>query len=200
MAGSNTPDAEDFKAIFNLYYPGLCAFATRFILDAEDAKDVVSGIFFKLWVDKTILRKDLNVKGYLYATVRNACIDFLRSEKRKNNAYVQLAALLDDEQFFNELLKAEVLQEIYAEIASLPGQCREVFQKLYMEGLTYAEVAGQLNLSEQTVRNHKARAVLMLKRKLFPDSLFAAAAVAVQIGWITLLLLLLFYIINYNAV
>jgi RNA polymerase sigma-70 factor (family 1) len=199
MTGSNTLNAEDFKSIFNLYYPGLCAFAGRFVEDAEDAKDIVSGIFLKLWVDRSILRKDLNVKGYLYATARNACIDFLRSDKRKKDAHQQLVALLSEEYFFSELLKMEVLREIYAEISLLPEQCRTIFQMLYIEGLSYGEVATQLNLSEQTIRNQKARAILLLKRKLFPDSVFMAAAAAVGAGLITLLLLLVFYIINYHG-
>ena len=66
----------------------------------------------------------------------------------------------------NELIEIEMLQKVYEAVESLPPKCREVFKMLYVEGLSYKDVSARLDLSVQTVRNHKSYAVNLLRHRL----------------------------------
>jgi hypothetical protein len=67
---------------------------------------------------------------------------------------------------------------------------------LYIEGLSYKEVSQQLGLAEQTIRNQKGRAVLLLRKRLFPDSLFTTAVVLA--GAAMLVGVIIFFIFYHN--
>jgi RNA polymerase sigma-70 factor (ECF subfamily) len=63
------------------------------------------------------------------------------------------------------MIKAEVLQQIYEAIEALPSQCKKVFKLCYVEGLSNSEVAAQFSISINTVKNHKVKALGLLRLK-----------------------------------
>lgn len=181
------PDA--FATVFNTYYPSLCSFAYRFLENVEDARDVVSEVFEKLWVKQTDLEAPGNIKSYLYVSVRNACINSLKRSHQQLERNKQLLQIISsDENYKAALLLHETTQQIYEEISLLPGQCKKIFELLYIEGLSSSEAARVLDLAEQTIRNQKTIGLNILKRKIFPDSVFtiavivSAAAIIIAVG------------------
>ena len=193
---SDYPDA--FTSVFNAYYTSLCRFAEKIVQDSDDAEDVVSEVFTRLWAKQFYTEAGSNVKSFLYTAVRNASIDFLRKKATQINGNKNLEYLLQqDEQFFSELWRAEVIQEIIQEIEALPERCRGVFKKLYFDGLSPEKVAEQMSIAKSTVYSQKSLAVKTLRRKLFPDSLFAAAAVATTATALLTVIGLMLYLIIY---
>ncbi len=65
-----------------------------------------------------------------------------------------------------EILRVELLKEIYDEIENLPGRCRQVFKALFIEGLSTDQIAENLSINVQTVRTQKARAIQLIKIQL----------------------------------
>lgn len=192
---------EAFASLFDAYYPALCFFAEKYLHDTENARDVVSEVFSSLWHKQVAVQSHSNIKSFLYSVVRNACIDFIRKEKslaRRHQVFTELAE--DENDFYNQVLRSEVVQEIRQEIQLLPDQYRKVFSLMYIDGYTYDEVAAELNLGVQVIRNYKNRAVALLKRKIFPENLFTVTTMAVSaIAMLTLLVLLFFYIRSHTA-
>ena len=65
------------------------------------------------------------------------------------------------------------LEKVYAEIDMLPKQAQQVFKLIFVERKSTAEIAQLMNLSRNTVQNHRIRAmkllrIALLKKKLFP--------------------------------
>jgi RNA polymerase sigma-70 factor (ECF subfamily) len=60
----------------------------------------------------------------------------------------------------------ELEKQIEEAISSLPPQCQTVFRLSRFEGLTYAEIAQQLNISVKTIENHMGKALKIMREKL----------------------------------
>jgi RNA polymerase sigma-70 factor (family 1) len=196
ISGFNKDSPDTFAFLFKQYYSSLCSFAERFV-HGDDAKDVVSDVFSHLWHKQTDLKPDGNIQSFLYTSVRNACVNLLVKQKRQSVKNKEVTYYLQNEDSFEtEVFKNEVLDEIFVEIETLPDQCRNIFKMLYIEGLSYKEVSQQLGLAEQTIRNQKGRAVLLLRKRLFPDSLFTTAVVLA--GAAMLVGVIIFFIFYHN--
>lgn len=150
---------------FKLHYHPLRYFATSLVHEPMEAEDIVAGCFSKLWEKRSDFSNAENIKGFLYVTCRNYCFQFLRNLKRRNAAQQLYFEQLEQSErtVLNEIIEAELLNILEQEIILLPGRCSEVFRLIYFEGKNTNEIALQLDLSVQTVRNHKTRALELLK-------------------------------------
>jgi RNA polymerase sigma-70 factor (ECF subfamily) len=169
----NHGDTEAFTAIYNSYYLTLYAFVRKFVPKKEDAEDITADVFAKLWKKHTQLDSIKNIEAFLYITGRNACLDFLRhlqreSERQKEMIYVLMQQ--SAEGFLQEDVKAEVVKFIQKEVEKLPRSCRNVFKMAYFEGLSNSQIAEELRINNQSVRNHKQRAIKLLRLALLNKS------------------------------
>jgi RNA polymerase sigma-70 factor (ECF subfamily) len=62
--------------------------------------------------------------------------------------------------------------QIVKTIEQLPPQARKIFQLFYLQHKSYREIAAELQLSPQTVRNQKQRAAKLLKKMVGPMMAF----------------------------
>jgi RNA polymerase sigma-70 factor (family 1) len=188
-----------FTALFTAYHAPLCRFAGRFVQNEEEGKDIVSEVFTNLWHKQIDDQKELYIKNYLYRAVHNKCIDALRRKKVHNEKIKILGSQPQaDNSFYRQVLRIEVIQEIYEEAKLLPEQCRIIFFKLYFDGYSVDEVAKEMGLAKTTVYTQNSRAVKELRRKLFPDSLFTTTAIAVATAaLVTMLVLMFLYVGGY---
>ena len=162
----NQGDTEAFTAIYNKYFSTLYYFVKRFVPDREDAEDITADVFVKLWSLRTNLNSIKNIEAFLYITGRNACLDFLRHIQRRHLRQKELLHALLQESEDGQLtddVKTLVLKAIYEEIEKLPRSCRQVFKMAYLDGLSNSEIAETLSINNQSVRNHKQRAVKILR-------------------------------------
>lgn len=160
-------DTVCFDQTYKSYYHPLCFYASKFV-DPDDAEDLIENLFLKLWNKKQQFESTTHLQAFLYHAVRNACLDFKKSKKNKLELHEPVSEnqpLPGDDQL-HHLIKAEVLAEIYRAVNNLPSQCSKVIRMGYLEGMNNAEIADELGLSEQTVKNYKGRGLTILKDKL----------------------------------
>jgi RNA polymerase sigma-70 factor (ECF subfamily) len=161
-------DTRALHALHDLYYPALCHFAVSLLGDIQAAQDVVTEVFVVLWKKNRDFETLQNIKAFLYISTRNACLNHIKRQQRDTAMKSGLSNYLsaDREEFaLNEMIRAEVLQQIYEAIEALPSQCRKVFKLCYMEGLSNLEVAERFSISVNTVKNHKVKALGLLRLK-----------------------------------
>lgn len=158
------------KEIFSLYYPRLCHFAWQMTKDKELVQDIVHDAFLALWDNNPDMLPPFAIKNYLYATVRNSCINLARHEKVVSR--YQTLQPFDEAQepdILPQLIRSEIMAEILKIMESMPEGCKTVFQKGYLEGLSNIEVAQQLGISVSTVKTQKTRALKIIKSNLNPE-------------------------------
>lgn len=157
-----------FEQVFKGYYERLCNYANTFLNDMDDAEEIVQGMFLGLWEKRGAIQVHSSVKPYLYQTVHNACINHIDHQKvkRKHSQYIEHHAEVFSDSVAQTAIANELEEEIEKAIASLPPQCQTVFRLSRFEGLSYSEIALQLNVSEKTIENHMGKALRIMREKL----------------------------------
>jgi len=73
----------------------------------------------------------------------------------------------------SRMAKAEVLQAILYEVETLPPVRRQIFKMIYLDDLSTNEIAQQLNITADTVRVQKARALNSLRTQVLKKGLMS---------------------------
>lgn len=157
-----------FNHVFDLYYHALHFFANRLIQDASAAEDITQETFIKLWEKHAGFHSPEAIKSFLYITTRNACFNYIKRAKTQAKNQKLWSHVWDESDDFvlNHLTRAEAIREIYITLEMLPTECRKVMRLYFIEGKENEEIARLLNISIHTVRNQKARAVYLIRKKL----------------------------------
>jgi RNA polymerase sigma-70 factor (family 1) len=169
ISGFHKGNSRAFDLLFDMFFPALCYFANKLIEERQEAEDIVLDTFQKLWARREHFETMPNIKAFLYITVRNTCLNYLRyreTQRKRTREMIKLMPERFEEDAEQQRIRAEVMKNIYSEIEKLPKKCREVFELYYFEGMKANEIAEQLQISESTVRNQKVRALQLLKTAL----------------------------------
>jgi RNA polymerase sigma-70 factor (family 1) len=161
-------DPEAFNELYNKLYRKLFLFANSLIANTEEARDIVTESFIKLWSSENHFSNMTHLQVYFYTVIKNACIDYLRRDKLKakiENRLVKEEHITENviEKKYQE---AELVQILYDRINQLPDRMQQVFKLTYLDGFSRTEVAQMLNLSENTIRNTNAAAMKALRLTL----------------------------------
>ncbi|MGB8190713.1 MAG: RNA polymerase sigma-70 factor [Chitinophagaceae bacterium] len=171
-----------FNRVFDHYYPALCFFATRLIQDVSVAEDIAQEALIKLWEKHTGFHNAKAIKSFLYITTRNACFNFLKRMQSGAKNHQQWSQVWDESEDYvlNQLTRSEAIRELYHMLNMLPTECRRVMRHSFIDGLDNQEIAKQLNISIHTVRNQKARAIYLIKKKLGNKALLMLSLMLLQ--------------------
>jgi RNA polymerase sigma-70 factor (ECF subfamily) len=161
-------EATALDELFRRYYPELCRVALRFVINEQEAEDIIQELFVSIWEKRETQRDDLgSVGAYLRRAARNRSLNYLRDRKRipvdDVEIPVTIAAL---EQADAALERSELRAKIHGAIDALPERCRLVFVMSKMEDMSHKEIAGALEISPKTVENQMTRAYKYLRKWL----------------------------------
>jgi RNA polymerase sigma-70 factor (ECF subfamily) len=161
-------DPAAFNEVYDKLYRRLLFFAKSLIGNTEEARDIVSDSFIKMWAQQKMFSNMAHLQVYFYTVIKNACIDYLRRDKLRTKIENQLvqAGNLTENVIERKYQEAELIQILYERINQLPDRMQQVFKLTYLEGYSRTEIAQMLNLSENTVRNTNAAAMKALRLTL----------------------------------
>lgn len=167
------------KRIYNL--------CRRLTGNPEDAAELAQEAFLNAWRGLGKFQGDSSFATWLYRLASNACIDFLRKEKRKRSLSMTLS--LDDEEEGKQaelpderdspeqrLEQAETRRAIADGLERLTPEHRQVLVMRELSGLSYAEICQVLGLEEGTVKSRIARARAALRKVLTEQGNFFGRA------------------------
>jgi len=158
-------DEKAFNAIYDKYVFQLINFSRQLLERKEDAEDVVADVFFNLWKLRDRFFSIQNIKAFLYASVRNCCVDILRRTQTRNTSL--LAATEESADIPDQILiEAEYKSWLRAEIERLPDQRQLILKLAIYEGKKTNEIAELLNIAPKTVSNQKKAAFEMISPRI----------------------------------
>ncbi len=156
---------KEFKSLFDKLYIPLSLFASKYIDDLEVSKDIVQDVFVKIWEDEITFLNENTTKSYLYTSVKNRCLDYLKSRQYKSTDSFSIGEMekLETEAFFlREVVILETSNIIQNAINTLPKKCAKIID-LSLNDFTNAEIARELAISINTVKTQKKIAYKRLK-------------------------------------
>ncbi len=163
-------DRGQFKALFEEYYNPLCNFVYRYVNDRDVSEDMVQSVFVRLWEKRDSLELTGSLRSYLFTATRNTALDYIRSQKRKDE-YIEQNIEPDhhDDVRDDEAGKMLFRAKLYKAIDELKPKTRKIFMLHKMEGLTYKEISEHLGIPKRTVEYNIYSALSQLKDKLQDD-------------------------------
>jgi len=157
---------EAFRLVYDRMVRPLTYFVENIIHSQVDAEDIVANAFYKLFHARTGMRSYEHIKRWLYVIVRNESIDYLRAKTRQKESQYDLAYLESgvEEHAETERVRTILLQDIHKEIERLPKQRKTILRLYFFEQKNTSEIAEIMQLSPQTVLNHKTKALDALRK------------------------------------
>lgn len=152
-----------YTRLFNAHFDDLLFTAYNYLKNTQDAEDIVSGVFEKLLQitddpeSDDLKISEIEFKGFLLISVKNASIDQLRKKKTRSTILARIGKSLAFWKQPEAYDKFE-LEAFGLILAQLSNREKEIVQE-HLNGHTNKEIAAKLNISELTVRNtlHNAR-------------------------------------------
>lgn len=157
------------ERLFEAYYSSLYLYALHFLEDEDEAKDVVSDTFAAIWQQwqQEDTPKDPSL-SYLYASVKNRCVDLLRHTQAKENyaKFIEFASQHEDDAEQYE----ERIRTMNKLIEQLPEPGKTILQCCYFRKMTYQETADFLHLTLVVVRKNMLKMFKLLREGLTKEN------------------------------
>lgn len=159
---------EAFELMFRNYYQELCNYAFQYFHDKDTAEEIVQDLFFKLWMKRETLIIRTSVRSYLYKSVYNNTMLFLREKNSRER--IELMPEEIEHTYTNEpdipIQSIELDQIIQDTIGSMPLKVRKIYELSRLEGLKYKEIAEKLSISVKTVEANMGKALKLFRKNL----------------------------------
>ena len=151
--------ASDFKTKVLPVSKKVLRFATHFLKDEDEARDVVQDVFLKLWQKREELDQIENMEAFAMRMTRNRCLDIIRASKTVSmdaETDRQLKQVSIDVHSKIEL--SEAAGQVKKLIAGLPDLQRQVMELRDIEQLEFEEIAEVTGLQVNAIRVNLSRA------------------------------------------
>ena len=170
-------DEQAFSDLFQIYWKKLFTAAYRRINDEQLAQDITQDVFMQLWDRRESLNVSAdNLEFYLLKSVKNKVIDHFNSGQAKQEVLKKVILRMDEIQTeFDPKRYRELESFVDSEVDRFPQTMKAVYL-LRSEQLSVKQIAQNLNLAEQTVKNNITDALGRLRNSLnkkFIDEDFA---------------------------
>lgn len=159
-------DAHAFSTLVARHLPAITGIARRMLRDDAEAEDVAQEAFLRLWRTGASLQiGPAGVKPWLRRVVSNLCIDRLRGAVRQV-VVDEVPEQAEDAGQLAGLVSAEVAAKVDAALKALPERQRLALTLFHFEGMSQADVAAAMEISDEAVESLLARARRALKASL----------------------------------
>ena len=158
-------DERAFHTLYQKYAPALIGFSASRLSSLEDARDIIHDLFVWLWEERADLVITHSIKALLFSAVRYRIIDHFR-RKSTQREYAEKLRSFQSEALTGseEVLEGKDLRwTIDQAVEQLPARVRQIYRLSRDQHLTIAEIAEELHLSPQTVKNQLTTALSHLR-------------------------------------
>lgn len=159
-----------FDKLYEEYFDLLYGFVFSLTRSRQTTAEVVQDTFIKVWLNKHKIDTDQSFKAWLYRIARNSLLDEVKKQFHSPlfDDYLihtsnEKLAINEEEEMVDFDAFRQALHKVKEELS--PRQA-EVFELCKEQGLAAAEVAQQLNISEQAVFNHLSLAMKTIRQKM----------------------------------
>ena len=175
VALAQAGDLDCFNQLVARWERPIYALAYRTLSREEDARDVVQEAFLRAFRGLKGFRGQAKFSSWLYRITLNLCRDWIRRERRAPVA--QLPEGVDPIEIADERMaptesvedlvaRKEMSEAVARALADLPEEQRMAILLKEYHGLTFQEIADQLDCPLSTVKTRLYQGLTVLRRRL----------------------------------
>lgn len=166
-----TPEEAQLSALFRQLYPQLCRFLAVLLGDRALAQDVAQEAFTRLHRHGVKRLPPEAARLWLFRVARNLALNERKQRRVRGRLLASIAGWFRgaSDSPAEALVVAEASQQASARLRALPEHQRAALLLRELEGLSYADIARILGVSEDKVRIDLHRARTALRAEL-PDA------------------------------
>ncbi|MDE6916778.1 MAG: RNA polymerase sigma factor [Lachnospiraceae bacterium] len=164
MKRMKSGDKSALHEVYEAYIGYIYSIVLQTVSNREDAEDVTSEFFMKLWRLADTYRGGNGHRAWMAAIARNMAVDLIRKTKRE--ILTEDFADTDAEHASNACVEQEVISDLSLQQAldTLKANEREVVNLKIMGELTFQEIADILDIPLGTVTWRYQNAIKKLRR------------------------------------
>ncbi len=160
-------DQMAFKELYMRMRKPLYKFAFGITRNKVAAEEAINDVFTRIWTHRDNLDHIHEIKIYLYTSVRNRSLNFIRSQElfpliSLDEISLEIEDLVDTPE--QATLTQELFAKIQGAVNALPAKCKVIFKLIREDGLRYKEVAELLQIQPKTVENQLNIAAKKIRR------------------------------------
>lgn len=161
-------DEEAFRLIFDHYKEIFFSVAFKMTRSANIAEEITQEVFVTLWVKRKLIAGAKKPDSYVFTILHNSVYAHFRKLAHERQFKLRLELEIENSENSIETLLDEKDRKIILEniINQLPPQQKLIYKLAKQEKLSRHEIARQLNISPNTVRNHLSSAIENLRNSL----------------------------------
>lgn len=142
MEQTKNGDTKAFEQLVLRHREKAIGFAFSFLTDAYMAEDIVQESFAAIYINRHRYKAKNTFKTFLFAVVRNKCIDFIRKNKDSNIVSLEDVNLVSTEPTLYDLIEQQERLKYSAKLLnSLKADYRTAFCLYEIYGFSYKEIA-----------------------------------------------------------
>ena len=159
--GAPAATPESFEELYRRTFPRVYAYVASLLRDRSAAEEVTAQAFERAYRRRATYRPGRGpVEAWLFGIARNAALDELRRRGRRARLELEGAAGATED-LADGLLRRETVR---AALASLEPRERDLIALKFAGGLSNAEIAGVLGMSESNAGTRLHRTIEKLRR------------------------------------
>jgi RNA polymerase sigma-70 factor (ECF subfamily) len=157
-------ESDVFTDIYNNYHRKVHDAAYHICQCSHISEEITQEVFIKLWVKKEYIKEIKDLDAWLFMMTRNLSIDHVRRQKLEKNVLKEYFFIHSNDIYVEESTTREMQKIVMEAVEQLHPQQRRVYQLKRYYGWKREKIAKQLNISENTVRNHMQKALYSVKK------------------------------------
>ncbi|KAA8477177.1 RNA polymerase sigma-70 factor (ECF subfamily) [Arcticibacter tournemirensis] len=153
------------RSLYDIHVKKLHYFILRTAKSRQLAEDVVQDVFIKIWETRVLIDPELPFRTYLYTIAKRHLLNLLKRLQHESGILNEIRKYVDPSENTTELQVeySESNVMLTEAISKLPPQCKEVFIRCKMQGLSYKQVAAELAITEGTVNSQMVKALRSIR-------------------------------------
>lgn len=154
-------DEDAFNMVYTRFREPLVQFLYKIIGSRDDAEDICQDTFATLWQKHDTIDPDKRINTFIFLIAKQLTWKYIDRNRHADDLHAGTVPESNLDLSPEEIVQSQEMDMLvrYA-IDKLPPRTAEIFNLHCMEGLSYSEIAGQLNINTDNVKAkiHLARA------------------------------------------
>lgn len=161
-------DEEAFNNLYVKYKPVIYKFVLSFIKEPALSEDIIQNVFVSVWLTRKKIDPDKPISSYLFTCARNEVYDFFKALSKDRKLLEENWENYSESRNVTEehLDAIELDALVKSAIEKLSEKKRAIFELSKYKGMTHEQIAKELGISKNTVKNHMVETLKYLKESI----------------------------------